>query len=176
NLVYRPIRDIAFKTSFNTSFRAPSLSENFRPYTQTFVNGFVDPCHTGVIASFQGDDAAQVKANRIANCTALAAAKGLSFDFGQTTATQADDYRPANYAGIASVTGGNPGLQPETSESFTFSTVISPRMFPNFSLVLDYYEITVNDVITTPGGQFLANDCVSGPTLNPQTCALVFRN
>ena len=176
NLVYRPIRDIAFKTSFNTSFRAPSLSENFRPFSQTFVNSFVDPCHTGVIAGFQGDDAAQVKANRIANCTQLAAAKGLAYDFAQTTATQADDYRPNAYAGIASVTGGNTGLTPETSESFTFSTVIAPRMFPNFSLVLDYYEITVNDVITTPGGQFLADDCVSGAQLNVQTCGLVFRN
>lgn len=176
NLVYRPIQDIAFKTSFNTSFRAPSLQENFRPFTQTFVNGFVDPCHTGVIASFQGDDAAAVKANRIANCTQLAAAKGLAFDFGETTATQADDYRPNAYAGIASVLGGNTGLQPETSESFTFSTVLRPRMFPNLSLVLDYYEITVNDVITTPGGQFLADDCVSGAQLNAQTCALVFRN
>ena len=176
NLVYRPIRDIGFKTSFNTSFRAPSLQENFRPFTQTFVNGFVDPCHTGVIANFQGDDAAQVKANRIANCTQLAANKGLVYDFGQTTADQADDYRPNAYAGIASVLGGNTALQPETSESFTFSTVIAPRMFPNFSLVLDYYEITVEDVIVTPGGQFLADDCVSGPQLNAQTCALVFRN
>ncbi|MDI6624791.1 MAG: TonB-dependent receptor [Brevundimonas sp.] len=176
NLVYRPIQDITFKTSFNTSFRAPSLQENFRPFTQTFVNGFVDPCHTGVIANFQGDDAAQVKANRIANCTQLAANKGLVFDFGETTVSQADDYRPNAYAGIASVLGGNTGLAPEESESFTFSTVIAPRMFPNLSLVLDYYEITVENVVITPGGQFLANDCVSNAQLNAQTCALVFRN
>ncbi len=176
NLVYRPIRDIAFKTSFNTSFRAPNLAENFRPNTQTFVNGFVDPCSSFVIANFSGDDAARVKANRIANCTQLAAAKGLSFDFGQTTLTPTDDYLPAAYAGIASVSGGNPGLRPETSESFTFSTVLRPRMFPNLSIILDYYEIKLADVITTPSGQFLANDCVSGDVLNAQTCALVFRN
>ena len=180
NLVYRPIQDIGFKTSFNTSFRAPSLNENFRPFGQTFVNGFVDPCHTGVIAGFQGDDAAQVKANRIANCTELAARKGLTFDFGQNTPDQSDDYRPNNYAGIASVLGGNPDLEPEESESFTFSTVISPRMFPNFSLVLDYYEIEVSNVIITPGGQFLADDCVSGPQLSEApgngTCNFVFRN
>jgi len=176
NLVYRPIRDITFKTSFNTSFRAPNLGENFRPNVQTFVNGFVDPCSTTVIASFQGDDAARVKANRIANCTQLAAAKGLVYDFGQNTVTQNDDYLPIYASGIASVLGGNPNLRPETSESFTFSTVLRPRMFPNLSVVLDYYEIKLNDVITTPGGQFLANDCVSGDQLNTQTCALVFRN
>ena len=180
NLVYRPIQDITFKTSFNTSFRAPTLNENFRPFGQTFVNGFVDPCHTGVIAGFQGDDAAQVRANRIANCTELAARKGLVFDFAEATATQADDFRPANYAGIASVLGGNSNLEPEESESFTFSTVIRPRMFPNLSLVLDYYEIEVSNVIITPGGQFLANDCVSNVGLSEApgngTCNFVFRN
>jgi outer membrane receptor protein involved in Fe transport len=176
NLVYRPIPDIAFKTSFNTSFRAPNLSENFRPNVQTFVNGFVDPCSTTVIAGFSGESAAATKANRIANCTQLAAAKGLVYDFAQATVTADDDYLPVYASGIASVLGGNPGLRPETSESFTFSTVLRPRMFPNLSVILDYYEIKLADVITTPSGQFLANDCVSGAQLNTQTCNLVFRN
>ncbi|HEV2082032.1 MAG TPA: TonB-dependent receptor [Brevundimonas sp.] len=173
NLVYRPIQDITFKTSFNTSFRAPNLTENFRPFSQTFVNGFVDPCDTRQIAAQVN---ATIKANRIASCTALAAAKGLSYDFGQTTVSTADDFLPAAYAGIASSLGGNPNLRPETSESFTFSTVLQPRMFPDLQLILDYYEITIEDVIVTPGGQFLADDCVSsGTTPNPITCAFVFR-
>ena len=177
NLVYRPIQDITFKTSFNTSFRAPNLTENFRPMSQTFVNAFVDPCDTRQIAGFTGENAATVKANRIANCTTLAAQKGLTYDFAQSTVTIADDYRPTYSAGIASALGGNPNLKPEQSESFTFSTVLQPRFFPNLSVVLDYYEITITDVIVTPGGQFLADDCVSsGATLNPVTCSFVFRN
>lgn len=176
NLIYRPIQDITFKTSFNTSFRAPNLFETGRGLVQTFVNGFVDPCHTGVIAAFQGENAAEVRQNRIANCTALAAAKGLSYDFSQATPDQSDDYRPVYGGGIASTIGPNPLLEPEESESFTFSTVLAPRMFPNLSIVLDYYEIELSNVIITPGGQFLADDCVSEEQLNPQTCSLVFRN
>lgn len=177
NLVYRPIQDITFKSSFNTSFRAPNLTENFRPLAQTFVNAFVDPCDTRVITGFSGANAATVRANRIANCTALAAAKGLSFDFGNATVATTDDYLPFYGSGIASSLGGNPNLRPETSESFTFSTVYQPRFIPNLSVILDYYEITIEDVIITPGGQFLADDCVSsGATPNPVTCALVFRN
>ena len=173
NLVYRPIQDITFKTSFNTAFRAPNLQETNRPFSQTFVNGFVDPCDTRVIAQVTDPT---IKANRIANCTTLAAAKGLSFDFGQTTVSTADDFEPTYSSGIASSLGPNPNLRPETSESFTFSTVLQPRMFPDLTIVLDYYEITIEDVIITPGGQFLANDCVSsGPTPNPITCAFVFR-
>ena len=176
SLVYRPIRDITFKTSYNTAFRAPNLSENFRPAVQTFVNRFSDPCDTRVIAAFAGDNAAQIKANRIANCTALAAGKGLSYDFSQATVAIADDYRPTYASGIASSLGGNTGLRPETSESFTFSTVLRPRFIPNLSIVLDYYEITIDDVITTPSGQAIAEACVNGPALDPVTCGLTFRN
>ncbi|MBX9576839.1 MAG: TonB-dependent receptor [Caulobacteraceae bacterium] len=173
NLVYRPIQDITFKTSFNTSFRAPNLTENFRPFAQTFVNGFVDPCDTRQIAAQTNT---VIRNNRISSCTALAAAKGLSFDFAQATVSTADDFLPTYGSGIASVLGGNPNLRPETSESFTFSTVLQPRWFPDLSIILDYYEITIEDVIITPGGQFLADDCVSsGSTPNPVTCALVFR-
>ncbi len=46
NLVYRPIRDLTFKTSFNTSVRVPNLGENYSPYGQTFANNFDDPCAT----------------------------------------------------------------------------------------------------------------------------------
>jgi len=172
NLIYRPIQDISFKTSFNTSVRVPDLGENFSPFSQTFLNNVVDPCATLVIAAQDSD----IRANRIANCTALAQAQGLAFDFAGSTATNADDYNPVYTSGIAGVSGGNPFLSPETSESFTFSTVIEPRFFPNFSLVLDYYEITIDDVIAAVSAQTAANNCVSGQGLNSAACATVFRN
>lgn len=173
NLIYRPIQDITFKSSFNTSFRAPNLSENFRPRTQTFANGFVDPCST---TSINAPGNAEVRANRIANCTALAAGRGLSYDFAGSTVSVLDDYLPVYSSGIAGVSGGNPLLKPEESESFTFSTVFEPRFFPNLALILDYYEIEITDVIATVSAQVLANQCVDGPSLNPLACGVIFRN
>ena len=174
NLVYRPIPDITFKTSYNTSFRAPNLGENFQPRTQTFANGFVDPCDTRQITSSARTTAERT--NRIANCTALAAARGLTYDFAGTTASTADDYLPTYSAGIAGVSGGNPNLKPEESTSFTFSTVFTPQFLPNASLVLDYYEIQITDVIASVGAQTLANQCVDGPGLNAAACGVIFRN
>jgi outer membrane receptor protein involved in Fe transport len=174
NLIYRPIQDITFKTSFNTSFRAPNLSENFRPRTQTFANGFSDPCDTRQITS--ANRTAAERANRIANCTALAAERGLTYDFAGTTSTNTDDYLPTYSSGIAGVNGGNPFLKPEESESFTFSTVIRPRFFPDVTVVLDYYEIEITDVIASVSAQVLANQCVDGPTLNAAACAVIFRS
>ncbi|WP_168196785.1 TonB-dependent receptor domain-containing protein [Brevundimonas sp. M20] len=172
NLVYRPIRDITFKTSFNSSVRVPDLAENFAPYSQTFLNGFVDPCATLVIAAQDSE----TRTNRINNCTALATAAGYTFDFAGATATNADDFNPTYVSGIAGVSGGNPFLEPEESDSFTFSTVLQPRFFPNFSLVLDYYEIQIDNVISSVSAQTVANNCVSGATLNTAACATIFRN
>ena len=171
NLIYRPIQDITFKTSFNTSFRSPNLAETNSPLTQTFANGFVDPCDTRQINSSArtGDE----RANRIANCQALAAAKGLSFNWTDITAANA--YLPTYSSGIAGVNGGNPELKPETSESFTFSTVLQPRFIPNFSVVLDYYEIKIENVIQSVSAQILANQCVDGPALDTFACERIFR-
>lgn len=181
NFVYRPIQDIAFKTSFNTSFRAPNLGENFSPYTDTFWNGVTDPCDTRVIININN---ANDKANRVANCKTLfaqvAARRGLpapSFDFDQSTPGDPnDDYNPTYPSGINGVQGGNPALKPETSESFTFSTVIEPRFFPNFSLVLDYYEIEIKDVIQSVAASAAALNCVSGDSLNQSACDTIFRD
>ncbi|MDB5420183.1 MAG: hypothetical protein JWR59_130 [Brevundimonas sp.] len=173
NLVYRPIPDITFKTSYNTSIRVPDLAENFAPNSQTFANGIVDPCTTANIAATS--DAA-TRQNRITNCTALAAAQGFTFDFAGATATNLDDFRPNYTSGIAGVSGGNPNLRPEESDSFTFSTVLRPRFIPNFSLVLDYYEISIDDVIASVSADTAAANCVSGPTLNTDACSTIFRN
>lgn len=174
NLVYRPISDITFKTSFNTSVRVPTLSENFDPYGETFWNNVVDPCATSSInaAALESD----IRANRIANCTALATAKGLSYDFAGTTATGEDDYAPVYTSGISGVSGGNPFLQPEESESFTFSVVLQPRFLPRLTLHADYYEIQIDNVIASVGAATVAANCVSGPSLNSAACDTIFRN
>ena len=180
NFVYRPIRDIAFKTSFNTSFRAPNLGENFAPQSQTFFNGVVDPCDTRQIVNITNTTD---RANRVANCTTLfgdvAARRGITnpnFDFNGNTVDPNDDYNPTYPSGIAGVSGGNPNLMPETSESFTFSTVIEPRFFPNFSLVLDYYEVQIKDVIAAVTPAAASLNCVFGPSLNQSACDTIFRN
>ncbi|NBW11471.1 MAG: TonB-dependent receptor, partial [Caulobacteraceae bacterium] len=174
NFVYRPVHDFAIKTSFNTSIRVPSLAENFSPFSQTFANSFSDPCDTRNITA--ATLAADIKANRIANCTALATAKGLSYDFAGTTASPDDDYNPLYASGVAGVNGGNPFLKPEESESFTFSTVFQPRFIPNFNLVLDYYEIEITNVIQSVTAPVAAANCVNGTTLNAAACNTIFRN
>ncbi|GAA0627788.1 TonB-dependent receptor [Brevundimonas kwangchunensis] len=174
NLVYRPIPDITFKSSYNTSFRTPLMSETNAPFTQTFANGFIDPCDTRQInsASRVGNE----RINRIANCTILATREGVTYDFAQATTDTADDYRPTYASGIAGVNGGNSALTPETSSSFTISAVVQPRFMPNATLVLDYYEIKIDDIIQSLTAAQLAAQCVDGAQLDEFACSRIFRN
>ncbi len=182
NFVYRPIQDITFKSSFNTSLRVPDLGEAFGPLNQTFANGLVDPCATNQIAGIANTE---IKNNRINNCTTLfeqvRAARGLPvgsnvFDFAGATATTTDDYTPTYPSGIPGLAGGNADLQPEESESLTVSVGLQPRFFPNLSLVLDYYEIDITNAIATPGAAGTAIQCVNEATLNTVACSRIFRN
>jgi len=188
NLVYRPIPDITFKTSYNTSFRIPTLSNIGAGRTQTFANGYSDPCDSRTISNLTD----RVIANqRIVNCKALAAQygiNGLTFDFADTNdADGTVRYLPndsGSYGGgsIAGLNAGNPNLKPEQSNSFTFTVGLQPRFIPNFSLVLDYYEITIDDVIASVSAQTASNLCVNGPangvnnSLNQQFCDSVTRS
>ncbi len=177
NLVYRPIADIAFRTSLNTSVRVPNLAENFSPATQTFYNNVADPCATAAITNPSLNS--EIRTNRIANCEALAIADGYApgfFDWSGATATNTDDYIPNYTSGVAGVNAGNPFLEPEESESFTFSVILKPRMFPNLSVVLDYYDIRVDNVIAAVSAQVASENCVNGNTLDVAACNTIFRN
>src|SRR5690606_2303222 len=96
--------------------------------------------------------------------------------FAGATATNTDDFRPNYTSGIAGSSGGNPNLQPEESESFTFSTVLQPRFIPNLTLSLDYYEIRIDKVIAAVSAATIASNCVSGAELNMDACNSIFRN
>ncbi|MDE2080452.1 MAG: TonB-dependent receptor [Burkholderiales bacterium] len=74
---------------------------------------------------------------------------------GITTNGQRDRVRcpvvdPANIdcsAQYVTITGGNPGLKPEKSESITLGFVIEPNK--RYSLGLDFFHVTVKDIIRT---------------------------
>ena len=172
NFVYRPNSQIAIRSSLNTSIRVPSLSENFAPRTLTFLNQLNDPCDTQVINNLADRTIAN---QRIVNCEALAAQLGLGgvFNFSDINAPNA--YRFDGRA-IAGFNGGNPALVPEESESFTLSAIFKPDLIPDFSLVLDYYEIEIENVIATVTAGVAAGQCVSGPTLNANACNTLTRS
>ena len=157
NMIWRPIQDIMFRATSGKSVRAPTLSETYRPPTQTFANNFIDPCDTRQIA-LQTD--AKIKANREKNCAAIGIPAGTNIIYT---------------SGISGNNAGNPFLKPEKSFSVTGSMIITPRFWPNATFVIDYYDIDIKDVIAAVTAQVAANQCVSGEVLNTAICATVGR-
>lgn len=125
--------------TIGTSFRAPGLFEQFLADESSFIRqSSIDPC--------------------IGWGTALA--DGV---ITQTTATNcAADGIPLDYAGnpiSASVLqgGGFGSLIPETSDNFTVGMIITPD-FADLSIAVDYFDIVVEDEIST----LTSNGIVSG--------------
>ena len=169
---WRPIDDLLFRFTQNTAIRVPNLGELYSPQSQTFANGFADPC---LVTNINALTDAATQANRRANCQALSNAAGFNFSFNDPTAPNA--FQPTyGTGGIPGLSGGNPFLIPETSDSFTASMVWTPSYFPNFSLVLDYYKIEISDAIATTTAQQNANQCVNQPTVNQAACNTITRD
>ncbi|MFT5162534.1 MAG: iron complex outermembrane receptor protein [Alteromonadaceae bacterium] len=143
---------LRFRTTLSEAIRAPNIGELFGPINQTFYN-VTDPCKEG-----EAQDPV-----RIANCAAL----GIPTDF-QAIAT---------VSSIEGLTGGNPLLSEETSDSFTAGLVYKPSFIDGFVFTADYWEIDIDDAIDTVSAQNILQKCVdSVGGVNNQFCDLVTRD
>ncbi|MCW8125022.1 TonB-dependent receptor plug domain-containing protein [Microbulbifer halophilus] len=129
-LVYAPVEDLRFRASASTSFRAPGIYELYSGTAQSYET-LTDPCDT-TDANEKGQGA---------NCSMV----GAGF---KQTGTQ-----------IATNIGGNQELGPEEAESYTFGMVWTPTFVEDLSITLDYYDIQIEDAITSPDLQLMLDDC-----------------
>lgn len=60
--------------------------------------------------------------------------------------------------------GGNPNLNPETADTWTFGATYSPPSIPRLNVSVDYYNINIDDVITSIAAQDLITRCYNGNT------------
>lgn len=90
---------------------------------------------------------------------------------GSSTATINDPVTRTQYT-VTAVTGGNPALEPETSDTTTFGVVYSPSWAPGLSLSVDHYDIDIDGAISTLSGQDIVTRCFNG---NQDLCPLITR-
>jgi outer membrane receptor protein involved in Fe transport len=144
---YAPVADIRFRANYSRAVRAPNVSETGFPLVPNFFNNFTDPCNPAVIGT----------GVRAANCLADIGAANLA------TFTNIVQSLPI-------VSGSNPNLDVEKSDSYTYGVVLQPRWVPGLSLSVDYYDINVKGVIATVTPQQIVNQCYDSPTLNNIFC------
>ncbi|WP_294193047.1 TonB-dependent receptor [uncultured Sphingomonas sp.] len=148
---YSPIRDITFRANYARAVRAPNLTELYSPQGQNYelIN---DPCS----ANFIGTGTQY----RAANCAAAGIPAGYNYLYQSS---------------LEILSGGNPDLNVEKSDSYTYGVLLTPTAVPGLSLSVDYYNIKVNNVITAPSAQQILNSCYDAPTLSQNFCGLFQR-
>lgn len=128
---FAPIRDIEFRGQYQRSVRAPNVGELFGGQSVGFPPA-TDPCSL---------PSAATNATIRAVCVAT----------GVPNASVGQAFLQPN-AQIQGAFGGNPNLQEEVSDTWTYGVVLRPSFIPRLNITVDYYDIEIESAIATAGG------------------------
>jgi outer membrane receptor protein involved in Fe transport len=70
--------------------------------------------------------------------------------------------------------GGNTALTPEDADTYSYGIVFTPRFAPGLAITVDYFDIKIDDTISTFGAQNTLNACYINN--DPAACDRVNRN
>ncbi|BDI60410.1 TonB-dependent receptor domain-containing protein [Qipengyuania nanhaisediminis] len=128
---FQPIDQVTLRGQYQRAIRAPNVGELFGGQSIGFP-GANDPCA----------DPANANDQTVIN---LCQATGVP-------AGNVGDPNIQLNAQIPALFGGNPNLQEETSESYTFGIVLQPNFAPGLTITADYFDITIDDAVAVAGG------------------------
>jgi iron complex outermembrane recepter protein len=134
---WSPIADVRLRGSFQRAVRAPNVTELFTPAV-VGLDGNADPC---------AGTAAKPASATQAQCVAAGVPVG-QYPVTPNTANQ--------YNGLI---GGFNGLKPETALTSSFGIGWTPSFVPNLRVQIDYFDIKIENVITTIGEDTILKEC-----------------
>ena len=146
---FQPIPALKFRGGYNRAVRAPNILDLFSPNRIALFGGN-DPC-AGATPDYTQ-----------AQCVNLGVPAAR---YGSVTASPAAQYNQ--------FIGGNPDAEPEKADTYTVGVVFQPDFVPGFVASVDYFDISVDNAISTLGAQTIINQC--GLTGDPFFCNLVQR-
>ncbi|PXA86710.1 TonB-dependent receptor [Caulobacter sp. D4A] len=148
---------------YQRAVRAPSIGELYSPQNQGYPAIDEDPCAIDSSAR-TGSNAASVRTQCLAQGVPSAIIDSYTYANGQ----------------INALSGGNPDLQEETSNTFSIGTVWTPRLesplFEKLSLSVDFYSIDIKDAIGTIDASTVLEKCYNGDANASYYCSLFTRN
>lgn len=173
--IWRPMPSLLVRGGYQKAIRAPNIGELFSPETGDQV-GFGNPPGAGDPCDSRRTGADSTGSN--------AQLRQLCIDTGIPAGVVDTYIFPTSAAG--GVESGNPNLDPETADTYTFGVVLTPdfdsELFSNLSVSLDYYSIEITDVVSTIGGGISLNKCYnldgSNPSYDPNNfyCGFIVRD
>lgn len=154
---WAPVSSVRFRASAQRAVRAPNVIELFTAQGFNLFDLDADPCDKNSASTYMGD-AACIGTNPWQVSLAQATAPGISSPAGQYNFLQ----------------GGNTALTPEESDTLTLGVVFTPDFLPGFNLTLDYFDIQVDNLISSIGPQNSLDACYASGVAT--ACAAIKRN
>jgi outer membrane receptor protein involved in Fe transport len=146
---YRPITDLLIRATYAQVYRAPTI-DDIAAAPKINNPTFIDPCN--------GLTAAKVAAEPgLAN-----ACQGVPLD---------GTFKEAN-GQITALLQSNPDVKPETGDVITAGFVYDPSFLSGFSFNADYWNYTIDEVITQLDPNYSIDQCIAG---GAYYCGLVHR-
>jgi iron complex outermembrane receptor protein len=146
---WAPVQDVRFRGTFARAVRAPNVVELYGPASVGLDGTYTsDPC-SGCTPQFSA-----------AQCAKTGVTAG---EYGKIAANPAGQYN--------GLLGGNTALKPETAITKSVGVGFTPSFFPNFRAQIDWYDINVENVIQSIGGNNILNQCA----LSGLLCNLINR-
>jgi outer membrane receptor protein involved in Fe transport len=142
---WTPVTGLRFRGQYQRAVRAPNIGELFQPQINGFPN-VSDPCSGGANGAFDGYDAS-TQATVTANCEANGVPVGRVGDNLQVNSQ------------IEALIGGNPDLEQEIADTVTLGMVWEPTFVDDLALTVDYYDIEIENVISTVPSQTIFDLC-----------------
>ena len=166
--LWSPIEALSFRATYGTSYRAPSLSEQYQAPTAGFLSNTVDPCYQ------YGNKSPTLTVYK--NC----AAEGIPINYGLGGA---GDPLGQNVR-VLSTGGAGSGIEAETSTNLTVGAIVQPPLpasLGKMELAVDYFDIQVKNGVAQFGGGNIISSCYNDVAFKSGTnggelCALVVRD
>ena len=149
---WAPADWLRLRSAYNVAIRAPSLNELYAPQTRGFTAG-VDPCTAA--------------ANPTPAQQQLCIAQGVP-------AADLPNFTQGS-VGFERTTGGNPDLAEEQSKTFTVGAVFSIPAVEGLNFAVDYFEVEVEDAITSITANQMLADCFTRLDPNSASCQSIVR-
>jgi len=152
---WQPFQGLLVRGSFSEVFREPTIGNLFNPEADSFPS-FQDVCSNGSING-GADLFALLTPESQQRCIDQGVPPGGFFQ---------------NNAQPRLRVGGNPNIGPESGETWTVGIAWAPEFAPGFSLTADWWDIDLDNAITTFGGA----DVIGGCIILGQGCENITRN
>lgn len=157
---WQPIDDVTFRGQYQRAIRAPNVGDLYGGQTRSTPIA-TDPCSSRAPASQQTAAVSAV-------CVATGVPSALVFSAG---------IQPNSF--FSALSGGNPNVGEEKSDTWTAGVVIAPSAIPGLRLSVDWFHINLDGAIGQLGGGLnntlnLCYNILQDP--NSEFCQAVSRN